>query len=142
MSTWLHFAGIIRFDNICLFGEDTVEQVEEYIRKGSIEGRYGEGETHVKAVRYSGGLPWMAVSFWGDLRDCDHEDIPKLWQWINSKHKWPIRDGCCVISVEGWNLDDQGVWLCKDGSWLDPSMIVENAKAFTQLIEKLITGGG
>lgn len=71
MSTWTHVVGTIRVDGIP-GGEENLDSTLPAGSEGSL--RYSINE-------YGGGLPWVIITIWGDLRDYDINDAEEIKVW-------------------------------------------------------------
>ena len=109
MSIWTHVVGCIRVDGlpgITSKLSDVKEAIgpmstfenwndESTIPSGS------EGGLQYQIIEYQGGLPWLAIPIWGDLRDFDSpEEIATWWNELLPKLRM-VRDAVLHIRVEG-----------------------------------------
>lgn len=115
MSVWTHITGNIRIDglpgvsplftvegikemlgNTCSFDDDRDIWDKCSVPKGS------EGSLQYEVIEYSGGLPWITVAVWGDLRDYDDVDEIKKWfEGIVCQKEIMTRQAVLNVSVNG-----------------------------------------
>lgn len=109
MSTWTHVVGAFRIDSIPGISKISLSDVSDVIgpmdlfdspNDKSTLPCGSEGSLQYTVHQYGGGLPWVVVTVWGDLRDFDSDDHDalRLW-WADLLAKLPtIRDA--VLSVK------------------------------------------
>jgi hypothetical protein len=110
MSMWTHVCGIIRVDG--LVGIDpsaTVENIKAKLGPICLFDDWhddtklpngSEGSLQYEVIEYAGGLPWLAIPIWGDLRDfADLEFIAKWWE-DTLKELGFIRDAVLYAETE------------------------------------------
>jgi hypothetical protein len=113
MSIWTHVVGCVRVDGLPgIVPKCTKEAIRETIGPMSLFDDWNdksklpsgsEGSLHYEIIEYDFGLPWIAIPFWGDLRDFDNPDEIKKW-WSELLPKLGmIRDAVLRVEVEGGN---------------------------------------
>lgn len=115
MSIWAHVVGAVRIDGLPgVFEEDAVEDIERRLgpmclwdteglrwNEKSTLPRGSEGSLQYKVLEYNGGLPWVIIPIWGDLRDVDNvTEISKWWHATIPKLGF-IRDAVLSVSIRG-----------------------------------------
>lgn len=107
MSTWTHVTGNIRKDGLPGVAPDhTVENLkkiigpmevwDEDIPEGVKLPTGSEGSLEYEVIEYSGGLPWVTIPIWGDLRNYDDLDAIKIWWFQTLKDLGGIRQAILV----------------------------------------------
>jgi hypothetical protein len=124
MSTWTHVVGAIRVDGI----PDLAPEVFNITSLMKIMGPISsfdhpndktklpcgsEGSLKYQVIEYQGGVPWVIIPIWGDLRD--YYDLAKIRRWWfrtlrNFGEPYMIRD--CVLTATVENGDT--ITLTKD----------------------------
>ncbi len=114
MSVWTHITGNIRIDgipglspvstvealkavlgNICAWEDDPSVWKACNVPKGS------EGSLQYEVIEYGGGMRWVTVAVWGDLRDYDDiNEVKKWFERIVCKEKLIIRQAVLNVAVE------------------------------------------
>lgn len=114
MSQWTHVTGCIRFDGLPGAIQDhTVENVKKYLGNtceffseredwdkcnvpcGS------EGSLQYKVLEVGGGLIWLTVAIWGDLRSYDNVTEIKEWfERVTHIKGLSVRGAVLEIEVE------------------------------------------
>jgi len=118
MSNWTHISGIIRIDQLPIFNENiifTEEKLTNLIKENSPYGSEGGLVFSTKKTQViehfgnncmSASVVWGLISFAGDLRDRDIDDLPNIIKWLENIPKKLnnycayIRQGIVSIEIE------------------------------------------
>jgi hypothetical protein len=121
MSIWTHVAALIRIDGLPdimpeKYNEDNLRKLlgKQVLFDDLYEGRAeidddtlpngSEGSLHLDIHKYNTGMPWVAVSIYGDLRAYDSVD--ELAKWFEDKisllesNDFSVRDYAITIECE------------------------------------------
>ena len=110
MSDWTHVAGVIRIDHLPLLNVLLPKQVEEMVKNNAPIGSEGGLDFNIVKTqvwtKLGGPLVWGSITFVGDLRDFNIEDVEKVRTWLNGLLKKfdeqtiMIRQGIVLIELE------------------------------------------
>ena len=110
MSDWTHVAGVIRIDHLPLLDVLSPQQVEKIVKDDAPIGSEGGLDFHIVKTqiltKLGGPLVWGSITFVGDLRDFNIEDVEKVKTWLDGllqkfdEQAIMVRQGIVLIELE------------------------------------------